>query len=373
MNEELNTNIPVDIDDEVSLETPMSMDSEEEIGDVYTPPRLPSKYELLLQKYSTIVILVIAAASAVLLLAILALHAFIGLFQRPNQLAFVVFGDYGREGAFGQAKTAEAMERFCSVNQCDFAITTGDNIYNSGVESADSPLFKKNFEDIYLKGSMADMNYYHVLGNHDWHLDPRAEIEYAKRENTKWYMPSFYYNKTFDKGSFKVQFIFTDSTPYAYNVHPRPNADVLATQSSDEQTKFIETTLKNTDADYTFLVGHYPLYSAASHGNAYDIVKQIEPLMHRYNVKGYIGGHDHNMQYLKRGNISHFVSGAGSKIRDDLQSDHPNLVFSKATNGFLYVVLGENGEWMFKFYNSDLNLLYGESEDQKKEWHEILP
>ena len=78
-------------------------------------------------------------------MALLALYRIIKEVSKPYEVSFIVFGDYGRDGLYNQKETAAAMERFCWSHKCDFAITTGDNMYSDGVDSPDDPQFKNKF------------------------------------------------------------------------------------------------------------------------------------------------------------------------------------------------------------------------------------
>jgi len=42
---------------------------------------------------------------------------------------------------------------------------------------------------------------------------------------------------------------------------------------------WIEETLKNSQADYIFAAGHYPVYSACSHGNTKELEENLRPLL----------------------------------------------------------------------------------------------
>lgn len=62
----------------------------------------------------------------------------------------------------------------------EFIISVGDNFYTNGVASVDDPMWKTSFEDIY-KGANLFIDWYPVLGNHDYRGNPQAQIDYSKR------------------------------------------------------------------------------------------------------------------------------------------------------------------------------------------------
>lgn len=254
---------------------------------------------------------------------------------------FIVFGDYGRNGLFGQQMVADQMEKYCSSQKCEFAITTGDNIYNYGVQSPDDILFKTSFEDIYLKGSLKNIKYYHVLGNHDWAGKPSAEIAYANRPETAWVLPDFYYDKSFDSD---LHFVFLDTTPFNNNVYPFSNKEEMeprrTAEALEKQLNYLSNSLENSNAKWKFVVGHHPLYSTAQHGDAPEIIRVLDPIFKEQNIDGYIAGHDHNQQHLTRSNIEYFVSGAASQLRP-IVPNHWNLKWADDKNGFLHFLVSD--------------------------------
>ena len=103
--------------------------------------------------------------------------------RKGEGMRFLVMGDWGT-GASGQASVARSMARTADRNGCDYIISTGDNIYPKGVASADDPQWKRKFEDIYA-GQGLKQPVFPTLGNHDYGLDPDAQIAYAKI-NPQW-------------------------------------------------------------------------------------------------------------------------------------------------------------------------------------------
>ena len=49
-------------------------------------------------------------------------------------------------------------------------------------------------------------------------------------------------------------------------------------------------------ADYLFVAGHFPVYSAGAHGPIACLRRRLEPMLYKYNVTAYLCGHDHNLQ-----------------------------------------------------------------------------
>lgn len=60
----------------------------------------------------------------------------------------------------------------------------------------------------------------------------------------------------------------------------------------------------------------------------------LEPLLTKYKVDAYLGGHEHSLQHLDPGNgVQHFVSGAASEITP--VKEIPGTKFAASQYGFM--------------------------------------
>ena len=94
-------------------------------------------------------------------------------------------------------KVAQAMGQWCTqtTQGCDFIISTGDNIYNKGVDSPTDAHFAYTWLDVYDYPGISDLDWYLTVGNHD-HYVPGGEwyqVEYSQY-NSRWIMPSLAYS-----------------------------------------------------------------------------------------------------------------------------------------------------------------------------------
>mmetsp|Transcript_3541 Transcript_3541/g.13550 ORF Transcript_3541/g.13550 Transcript_3541/m.13550 type:complete len:407 (+) Transcript_3541:215-1435(+) len=321
--------------------------------------QVPSKEIILILLIPSIITLLFG-----ILLVILLVRIVHGARREATNLnykaSFIVFGDYGRNGQYGQQKMADQLEEYCSGNRCDFVVTTGDNIYNTGVQSSDDVLFKTSFEDVYLKGSLKNLKYYHVLGNHDWAGKPSAMIEYANRDDTAWILKDYYYDEYIEDAN--LQFVFADTTPFNPVVYPFSNKDEMETRHTEEalqqQVDFVRSTLQNSKAKWKFVVAHHPFYSAAQHGDNADVAKRLEPAMKATGTDGLIAGHDHNQQVLERSNIDHFISGAASRLREVTMPDHWNLKWYDSHNGFMHFHVSDDHVLVQAIRSDDMKVIY---------------
>ena len=70
-------------------------------------------------------------------------------------------------------------------------------------------------------------------------------------------------------------------------IHPEGPSNLQVAQT---QYEWIESTLKESTADFLIVAGHYPVYSIAEHGSTAGLVEKLKPMMEKYNVTAYFSG-----------------------------------------------------------------------------------
>jgi hypothetical protein len=281
----------------------------------------------------------------------------------PPVVRFVAMGDTG-EADEAQYAVGAAIADKCATDGCDFVILLGDNFYDSGVASVDDPLWQTAFELPYAE---VDAPFYAVLGNHDYGgRDPVfntdqgglgnefdkgiVEVQYSDVSD-KWIMPATHYTFTFEH----VGFIMLDTNSLLWD-----NVD------HGNQREWMPTAMSEiAGAEWIFAVGHHPVRSNGSHGNAgsYESIEILGtdvpipvPILAGDavadffdntlcgNADVYFAGHDHNRQWLDEPEAlcgaELIVSGAGAKIKDlDNTSRNDARFQDDQIEGFMYVVI----------------------------------
>lgn len=266
--------------------------------------------------------------------------SFCNVYPQQESLHFLAIGDWGREGKFLQKETADMMGKYAESNPANFIVSTGDNFYEMGIKSVDDPLVKSCFEDVYNSASL-QIPWYITYGNHDYGYNAKAQLDLSK-VNNRWKFNSSYYS--FDEelsDGTKIQFLFVDTNPFIekYKIVSdqekewQNSAEQLIKQDWNQQLKWLESSLKNCDADWKIVIGHHPVLSGGWHGNAVEINNYFKPLFEKYGVQMYICGHEHDIQYLKENNVNYFISGAGSELRETNKISQS--VFAQSINSFL--------------------------------------
>lgn len=147
-----------------------------------------------------------------------------------------------------------------------------------------------------------------IIGNRDHKGNIEAQIEYTK-VSSRWHFPALYYTEAVQlpDSDVTVQFIFLDT------MRTRPRVDcslelvahtlsfhkVYLGPNNERQDMWLEDTLQKSTADWLFVCGHHPVYSAGRHGPTPRLVTQLRPLLEKYKVAAYLCGHDHNLQHIQ--------------------------------------------------------------------------
>ena len=253
-------------------------------------------------------------------------------------LNFLVLGDWGRNGEPDQTAVATQMGIAAQAMDAKFVIAVGDNFYEDGVKSATDPQWQSSFENVYNAPSL-QLPWWVALGNHDYHGNCDAQIEYSKI-NKHWNMPARYFMRTekIDADN-AVDFFYLDTMPMAtFDADEMQFHDNVKWETLPEQMAWFKSVLKASTAPWKIVIGHHPIYSGGVHGDTPYIVEHILPLLEKYNVQAYFNGHDHDLQHLQAGAVNLFCSGGGSRPRAKL-TDRPHTKFAKGCSGFAAVSL----------------------------------
>jgi acid phosphatase len=264
--------------------------------------------------------------------------------QNRGALTFLAVGDWGRDGAFHQQEVADRMGESAAQIGASFVISVGDNFYEDGVTGVDDPKWKTSFEDVYRAPSL-QTPWYVALGNHDYHGDSQAQIDYSAR-NTRWRLPARWHSfaKTAPDGA-TVEVFVLDTSPFIKSYYKDGGAKVkVVGQDTEAQLRWIEQSLSASMADWKIVVGHHPVYSGgrpdagpaqgeSTPGGSPDLIERLDPILQRHRVPLYLNGHDHDLQHVRRGATHYVCTGAGSKTRNHCDTDGSD--FCSLSSGFI--------------------------------------
>lgn len=274
----------------------------------------------------------------------------------------LLFGDFGT-GAEDQGLVAKDMSDFCAKKGCDFAITTGDNVYPRGIENLlgenanyelGTPNFKiakERFVDVYSKMKMP---FYMSYGNHDvgnegpvsifknlfksdyslkkrtlalmnnqvnfsTHKDNPTLKDSQGRDSRMWFFPAPFYQIN-EKGNTSLFSINTNTYPHM--ALTADNKAIHENETNFEQSKWLNESLQKASG-WKMVFGHMPLYSHGLHGwtesnSVGDFRNAIIKTLCDNKVDFYLAGHDHHLevdrhQCANGHTIVAVISGAAAK------------------------------------------------------------
>ena len=250
------------------------------------------------------------------------------LFAAPKHMPsadaahLLMIGDWGRESK-DQAQRVVAQGMIDYTKKHAFSpqalLMLGDNWYDELPGGVDSPRWQTGFEEMYPK-AVFNCPAYAIPGNHDYQTMPEskvaAELAYARRGNTRWTMPSLWYRFTFPAKNPMITFIALDSNVHHEDGKPEThgyNFTLTPAQQAEQLVWFEEELKKPLTTPFLAVMAHHPVFSNGPHGDHKILIRDWDPLLRKYNVHLYLGGHDHDLQHLEfEGHpTSFFLSGGG--------------------------------------------------------------
>jgi tartrate-resistant acid phosphatase type 5 len=281
--------------------------------------------------------------TSALTLALLLISAPLLTAQNPapvpgtSNLNFLVISDWGAKASTTQVAVARAMGRIAAAQGTRLVVTCGDNYHSDGIDKADSPRWKAEFEDVYSSPAL-QVPWYPSLGNHDNRGKVQAEIDYSKL-SPRWKLPARYYaHREPIGGSNEVLFVHLDTSPFVKAYRKNGSSYKVQDQDPQAQLRWLDTVLSESQARWKIVVGHHPIYAAATtHGDTQELIEDVLPVLQRHGVRIYFCGHDHVLQHLVHDNLNFFVCGGGSSHR--AVNQRADVRFGAPSAGFLSMTL----------------------------------
>lgn len=234
-------------------------------------------------------------------------------------IVFYSIGDWGKVNN-GLLATANSMTLYSQKLKPDFILSLGDNFYPDGVTDVDDIQWETTYRQIFRHPNLF-CPWYSVLGNHDYILNPQAQIDYClEKKDERWTLPYNYYYVIKSFGKSTLQLIFLDTISLDVNSAPAflpkevIHREELYQSKSDIQLMWLEETLSKSTADWLIVVGHYNMYTGGYHGSNRNLINMLKPLFIKYKVDMYISGHCHNLEHLSDSGIEYIISGSGAHI-----------------------------------------------------------
>jgi len=218
-------------------------------------------------------------------------------------------------------------------------LALGDNFYMDGVSSTVDSQWITTWW-IPLQSKLL-IPWVCALGNHDFHLNPDAQIQFSHQfPESLWYMPSRYFLYSPPQtGDVKIYILVLDTVSLCPQTSLRfQSVQIQYLQNPDTQWEWIQDTLEHLhkiriDSKIpicVMIMGHYPIFSLGHHGNTPELYR-LWLLMKEYSVDAYLSGHDHSSTMEIKDNIlllgSSAISFTYPSIPSELRLSTPNSFY----------------------------------------------
>lgn len=187
----------------------------------------------------------------------------------------------------------------------DIIILLGDNFYPNGINKKNDTKWNY-FTSLPIKNKV-----YGVLGNHDYLGNIKYQIN-----NPYFILPYNYYSIYLNN----IDIFVIDTSILSPNFS-NLNYRIVKNKINDEPVLFANKMLKWLDDELSkskknkIIIGHYPILSKGNKACS-ELKEKLTPILNKYNVKYYISGHDHNLQFIDNDlyKFDQLISGSGSNL-----------------------------------------------------------
>jgi 3',5'-cyclic AMP phosphodiesterase CpdA len=198
-------------------------------------------------------------------------------------------------------------------------ISTGDTHHGNGVKSVTDDDWQEHLTEMYNHRNLAKLDWWAVAGNHEYHGNSQALVDYSK-VNPHWRMPAKYYTTVFKKGGATIRFVMLDTTPLIEKYRMDKRYPDAALQDHETQLEWLDKVLSEATEDWVIVAGHHPVYADTkkSKSEREDMKSAINGILRKHKVAMYLCGHIHSFQHIRRKgyDIDYLVNSSASWARD---------------------------------------------------------
>ncbi|TYZ66883.1 hypothetical protein PybrP1_006349 [[Pythium] brassicae (nom. inval.)] len=221
-----------------------------------------------------------------------------------DRIRFIGLGDWGETTERpGVLAVRDGVLRDARTGNYDFILSVGDNFYDNGVLNVTDPLWKASWFDRFRVGTELTLPWISFLGNHDHYGKIDAQLAYGlsgAMGAKYWIMPS---------KSFSVDAKVATGEKFKIVI-----PDTMTLNWTND-APWVTQEFNDPNASFVFAAGHHHVYSSGGRGDnkdasiaAFNRLIQSTPA-----VKGYLAGHEHDMQYMRAAGKDYFMFGGGGR------------------------------------------------------------
>jgi DNA repair exonuclease SbcCD nuclease subunit len=279
-------------------------------------------------------------------------------------LNVMVANDMGKRGVSEQQNIAGLLGEVAGQNNIAFLAVAGDPIHDEGVQSVDDNEWNLKIENIYTAPSLYAIPWYVISGNHEYHGNVQAILDYSKKSK-RWNAPARYFSITRPIGDSGKEclFVFVDTSPLIDKYRNDNEYSDAGQQDMAAQLAWARQTLEASDAHWKIVIGHHPVYAYTKKTDSErtDIQARLRPVLEDSDVAFYICGHIHNFQHIRPegATVNYIVNSSASKAREVQPVD--GTLFCSPDPGFSVLSISTD---RIEYYmeNHEGNVIYHYSE-----------
>lgn len=328
--------------------------------------------------------------------------------REPADKSFSVYliGDAGAPNLNGQDPVLTLLKSKLDKESSRSAVFfLGDNVYPHGIPPATAPdhhiaeeRLTRQLEAIKDFAGKKVM----ISGNHDWNKGREGGLEFVLRQQT--FVDAFFHSENIylprngcpgpveiNLNEYLTAVVINSQWWVQNGVRPEGKKDGCEAVSEHDFFLLLNKALLRNRGKHILVIAHHPLYSNSFHGGHFHLKQHLFPLtalnkkmyvpvpglgsiypifrkyigskedmahpryknyrtrllkmIRLYPNLVYAAGHDHNLQYIRKGKQHYLVSGAGSKTAY-VKKGGTGVGFTHAHKGFMKIEYRKNAAWL---------------------------
>ena len=250
--------------------------------------------------------------------------------MQKSAMRIAIYGDAGR-GNREQMELGRIMAQRHALNPFHFALSTGDNQYDTTTPETMKSVFEEPFAALIEAG----LPFYQTPGNHDMDENRiEAQLLYSRaidalaRGKGGWVLPAE--NYVIQSSQVKV---------IVLNVTLAQSEFVYPTRALE----FAKKEWATAKGRWLIMSFHYHLWSTGLRGDHQEMKEVFLPFFAQYPVDFVFVGHEHHAETFAPWHGMHYaLIGNGSDIRDQLMPSDQACLFRTNEIGFAELTLEEH-------------------------------
>lgn len=237
------------------------------------------------------------------------------IIEKDEDIYYTFIADFGYRINDESKSTLKFLKNQINrMNNDSMLLMGGDLLYD----------MKKSIEENYndfIKYYNIECDFYGVLGNHDYYINPSYYID-----NKLFNMKNWYYTVKKDNVVFYMinTMLLNTSYPdmkqygvckgYHITCNQWSGYDTMYKYLQKDMLMWLDDNLKDNKDKINIVIGHYPLKSTTHYkGYCNETKNLLFPILKKYKVPVYICGHEHNTQHTIISEdvyeLNHIISG----------------------------------------------------------------